>query len=174
MRMKVTGVLKVPGFSTYLHPLGDGRLLGVGQGATAGGVTTGSKVSLFDVSNATRPQELATWMLTGSASVAQWDHRAFLYWAPERVAVLPVDLYEGNDGAGFSGAIALKIGNDSMLSTGRIAHPRCCGSFPYPQPIERNLVLGKLSLWSLSRSTLQVNDIRSLKFRALVKLPDSV
>ena len=31
---RVLGELKVPGFSTYLHPLGDGLLLGVGQDAT--------------------------------------------------------------------------------------------------------------------------------------------
>ena len=34
----VTGELKIPGYSAYLHPVGDGLLLGVGQDAdlTAG------------------------------------------------------------------------------------------------------------------------------------------
>ncbi|NIQ58150.1 MAG: hypothetical protein GWN85_33190, partial [Gemmatimonadetes bacterium] len=29
----VAGELKIPGYSAYLHPVGEGRLLGVGQDA---------------------------------------------------------------------------------------------------------------------------------------------
>ena len=47
---QVTGELEIPGYSAYLHPLGDGKLLGVGQDATTDGRTTGTQVSLFDVS----------------------------------------------------------------------------------------------------------------------------
>lgn len=57
--LKVTGELKIPGFSSYLHPVGPGRILGVGQEATLKGRTTGAKVSLFDVSDVTKPKELS-------------------------------------------------------------------------------------------------------------------
>lgn len=33
-RPKVLGELKIPGFSEYLHPVGDGLLLGVGRDAS--------------------------------------------------------------------------------------------------------------------------------------------
>jgi len=56
----VTGELKIPGFSSYLHPVGDGLLLGVGQDATDQGRTLGAKVSLFDVSDPTNPLESRT------------------------------------------------------------------------------------------------------------------
>jgi hypothetical protein len=46
---RATGELEMLGFSSYLHPVGDGRLLGVGQDATAEGITTGTQLALFDV-----------------------------------------------------------------------------------------------------------------------------
>ena len=52
---RLAGELKVPGFSSYLHPVGDGRLLGVGQDADAEGRTTSLQLSLFDVSDPASP-----------------------------------------------------------------------------------------------------------------------
>ena len=37
---RVIGELKVPGYSAYLHPVGPGRLLGVGQDADSQGRTS--------------------------------------------------------------------------------------------------------------------------------------
>ena len=51
---KVVGELKINGYSAYLHPAGDGKLIGVGQEATDQGRVTGTQVSLFDVSNPRR------------------------------------------------------------------------------------------------------------------------
>ena len=50
---KVVGELKIPGYSAYLHPVGENRLLGIGrEGASV-------QASLFDVSNMAAPQRLA-------------------------------------------------------------------------------------------------------------------
>ncbi len=48
---KVLGALKIPGFSSYLHPYGEGKLLGIGMDADLGGVTNGVKLSMFDISD---------------------------------------------------------------------------------------------------------------------------
>ena len=49
---KLTGELKVSGFSSYLHPYGDGKLLGIGYEADEEtGRVTGLKLSMFDVSD---------------------------------------------------------------------------------------------------------------------------
>ena len=49
---RVLGELKIPGFSEYLHPLGDGLLLGVGREVDpATGIDQGLKISLFDVAD---------------------------------------------------------------------------------------------------------------------------
>ena len=46
------------GYSAYLHPVGDGLLLGVGQDATEQGLRSGAQVSLFDVSDPASPRRL--------------------------------------------------------------------------------------------------------------------
>lgn len=156
-KLKVTGELKIPGFSSYLHPVAPGRILGVGQEATLTGVTTGAKVSLFDVSDKTNPTELSTWTLSGSYTDAQWDHRAFLWWRKERVAVMPVNVYQyPND---FYGAIVLDVSDSKITVRGRVVQRK--GG--YSRSIQRNAIIGKTNLWSMSYDLLQVNNIKKLK-----------
>lgn len=85
---RLAGELKIPGYSAYLHPVGDGLLLGVGQSADADGRTQGTQLSLFDVSDPTSPQQLSTLMVGGSSD-AEWDHHAFLFWPEDGTIVIP-------------------------------------------------------------------------------------
>ena len=55
---RVLGALKIPGFSSYLQEVGDGRVLGIGQEATDAGRRTGFQESLFDVSDPSDPQRI--------------------------------------------------------------------------------------------------------------------
>ena len=49
---KILGELKIPGFSEYLHPYGDGKLLGIGMDVSEDGFTTeGVKLSMFNVTD---------------------------------------------------------------------------------------------------------------------------
>lgn len=49
---KIIGELKIPGFSEYLHPYGDGKLLGIGMDVDEETVATeGVKLSMFDISD---------------------------------------------------------------------------------------------------------------------------
>ena len=86
----VLGELKIPGYSAYLHPVGDGLLVGVGRDADEDGRIVGFKVSLFDVSDPAAPAEVDTWTLANAQSGVEWDHRVFLWWAPEQLMVVPV------------------------------------------------------------------------------------
>ena len=73
---KVTGELKTNGYSDYLLPVGPesaGLLLGVGKDANADGRVQGVKVSLFDVSNAAGPKELATRVIGKAGSLSGLD-----------------------------------------------------------------------------------------------------
>lgn len=85
------GELKIPGFSSYLHPVGQGRLVGVGRDADLEGRDQGFLLSLFDVSDPTDPKQLQTWTERDAWSVAGSDPQAFLWWAPESSAVLPLE-----------------------------------------------------------------------------------
>ncbi len=116
--MSVQGELKIPGFSSYLHPISDTLVLGVGQDATEDGRTTGTKVSLFDVTDPANPLEVDVWTLPDGFSDAEFDHRAFLWWAPTNTAVLPLQSYRDR----FAGAVVLKIENNTITEQGRIQH----------------------------------------------------
>ena len=113
----VIGELKIPGFSSYLHPIGDGLVLGVGSDADETGRVTGAKVSMFDVSNLADPREVAVWTAPSGWNNIGWDHRAFLWWTPEQLAVIPVTVdYE------WSGAVVLHIADGTISEAGRIVH----------------------------------------------------
>ena len=56
----ITGEVKLPGFSAYLHPFGENLLLGLGYEANEQtGSTTGLKLSLFDTSDPTDVREIS-------------------------------------------------------------------------------------------------------------------
>ncbi|HSH59494.1 MAG TPA: beta-propeller domain-containing protein, partial [Acidimicrobiales bacterium] len=92
-RPAVKGELKIPGYSAYLHPVGEHRLIGVGQEATEQGRPVGTQVSLFDVSDPGSPERLAQAVLPRSHSEAEFDHHAFLYWPSTGLTLLPVQSY---------------------------------------------------------------------------------
>lgn len=117
---QVRGELKIPGFSTYLHPIGNGRLIGIGQDATDEGRTQGLKLSLFDVSDPSDPREQVVWTLPDGYSPAEYDHRAFLWWEEQDLAVLPASSWR----SGFSGAVLLNITPDGITEVGRLDHAR--------------------------------------------------
>ncbi|MDR1808047.1 MAG: beta-propeller domain-containing protein [Propionibacteriaceae bacterium] len=75
----VLGELKIPGFSTYLHPWGDGWLVGLGQNTTDEGVSDGLKLSLFNVADPVNIAETAKLVLPWYDVPALYDHRAV--WA---------------------------------------------------------------------------------------------
>lgn len=103
----VSGELKVPGFSSYMHPIDDGHLLTIGSDATDEGQLTGLQLQIFDVTDPSAPTQ--TFKQTfGSGwdtwSEAQWDHHAFVYYASRKLLALPMDGWdESEDGAGWYG-----------------------------------------------------------------------
>jgi len=88
---RVRGKLTLPGYSDYLHPIGDRRLLGIGQNANQWGQTQGLQVSSFDILDVTDPQRTDNLNLGQYAtSPVENDARGFVYLPDARMAVLPV------------------------------------------------------------------------------------
>jgi uncharacterized secreted protein with C-terminal beta-propeller domain len=115
---RVAGELKLLGYSAYLHPVGDGLLLGIGQDATDEGRLLGAQASLFDVSDPAAPKLLDRRPLGANTSTAvESDHHAFTWWPAAHLALLPVR------GPDFSGAIGLKVGPTAIADGGRTAAP---------------------------------------------------
>ena len=95
-------------------------MLGVGSDADLDGRVTGSKVSIFDVSDPADPQEVAVWSAPGGWNDIGWEHRSFLWWGPEQLAVIPVNVW--NNGENWAGAVVLKVDGTTIEEVGRIDH----------------------------------------------------
>lgn len=66
---EVIGELKIPGFSEYLHPYGEGLLLGIGMDVDETGTTTdGVKLSMFDISDPSDVSEVQKYILENTYS----------------------------------------------------------------------------------------------------------
>lgn len=93
----VLGELKIPGFSTYLHPYDENHVIGIGQDADEfTGRTGGLKVSMFDITDYENPVVLNEVILgeSGSYSEALNDHKAFHFEKDRDFMSLPVSIYE--------------------------------------------------------------------------------
>ncbi|NLT56777.1 MAG: hypothetical protein GXX79_19880 [Actinomycetales bacterium] len=106
---RVTGELDVLGYSAYLHPVGDGLLLGVGQDADAYGRVTGLQLSLFDVADPAEPRRLDRVRLPDASSGAENDHHAFTF--DHGLALVPFTrrLVEVGDNAYDRGVLAIRV-----------------------------------------------------------------
>ena len=108
----ILGELEVPGVSTYIHPVDSETLLTIGIGPGPDGLGLDwsiTQVSLFDVSDPTNPtladslqlspgyedEECDDWGCgwSWSYSEATYEHKAFTFWAPEKLLAIPLSTY---------------------------------------------------------------------------------
>jgi hypothetical protein len=154
----VTGELKITGYSAYLHPAGDSRLIGIGQEATEQGRVLGTQLSLFDVGDPANPRRLAVHHVRYGHSEAEFDPHAFLYWPRTGLLVVPLQVYGGADVGRLAGALALRVTDTGITEAGTVQHPS--GDDRYVNQIRRSLVIDQ-TLWTLSGRGLLASDVRS-------------
>ena len=185
---RVLGELKILGYSAYLHPVGNSLLLGVGQDALETGRTTGTQVSLFDISDLSRPARIDQWQLAGASSEVEFNARAFLHWLPDNLFVLPLATHQIQNAASepFVGAVALELHDERLRERGRITHlkeapkincdswledtedglqterQQCWVNFDWRANIQRSLVIGE-RIHSLSNLGILTSEIGSLQ-----------
>lgn len=98
---RVTGELEVPGFATYLHPVGDNYLFTLGQDSRDDGLALGLKAELIDVSGDT-PEVVNTLIFgergTQSEATSNLKALSFLSVGDDELRIaLPISLFEGGD-----------------------------------------------------------------------------
>jgi uncharacterized secreted protein with C-terminal beta-propeller domain len=154
-----TGELSISGYSAHLQPVGEGRLVGIGQEAGSDGRTQGTQVSLFDVADAAAPRQLAREHVDGGQSEAEWDPHALLWWPATRLLVVPVtDFGRWGDPRPKDSALALRVTGDGLARVGAVAQPAVDGA---PPTVRRSLVVGDV-LWTLSDAGLQASGLATL------------
>ena len=159
---KVVGELKIPGYSGYLHPIGENLLLGVGQSGLDSGISPaprtrgggpGVQFSLFDISDPASPHRIDTQTYGGGAAAAEFDPKAFLYWQPRNLIIAPTNLHGDQRGRGvFSGLVLLRANADGLEEIGRLAATGADGG------VTRSLVIGD-TVYLLSDHALQANSL---------------
>lgn len=104
----VLGELKIPGYSTYLHPYDENHLIGIGMQTeeniirdSSGKVTrtsakiTGMKMALFDVSDVSNPIQISQTIIgdSNTTSAILENHKALLFSKEKEIIAIPVNSY---------------------------------------------------------------------------------
>jgi hypothetical protein len=168
---RVRGAVQLTGYSAYLHPASDTRLIGIGQQADAQGHIGGTQVSLFDVTDLTAPKRASTFPIAGGQSAAEFDPHAFLYWPAADLVVVPLQtdvvggtppIQRGSTPATpRAGALLLRITDTGITEAGFISQPAETTRQIYSSNIQRSLVIGS-TLWTMSDTGAMATDITSL------------
>ena len=152
---RVVGELTLPGFSSYLHPVDETHVLGIGY------ENSRLKVSLFDVSDPTEPVETSKFLAENySWSMATWDHKAVLFDQERGMLVIPVEttVIDGMNYTHWSGAYVFDVSAASGISLrGTISHDAYSGY----NSVLRSLYIGD-SLYTVSYSMVKANSITDL------------
>lgn len=148
---KILGELKIPGYSAYLHPVGEGLVMGVGLDGTESGTNGGMKVSLFDVSDPTKPVECGKFTMSGYEneealvyvdSDAYYDHKALCWDSQNKIMYIPysknIHRWSYTDGENYNkttaGIVALKVNEGEK--TLKVSGEYIANSTDYAQPNE--------------------------------------
>ena len=169
----LSGELKIPGYSAYLHPVGDGLLLGVGQDASDEGRVQGTKLSLFDVHDPANPVQISSLMI-GGYSEAEWDHHAFLFWPQDGTIVLPVspgwnncgfavDCLAGGLNDAIGGVVVVQLDGTTLVGRGTIASEAHVNNGCW-NPLQRSLAIGS-ELVTVGMNEMQFADRATLATR---------
>ena len=150
---RVVGELKVPGFSSYLHPLDATHLLGIGRDVDpATGRVLGLQLSIFDVGNPADPKRTATYTFAGdgwqSWSAALWDHHALSWFAEQGILALPVQ--QGEWWAGSTGLVVFKVDTTSTEGFTNL------GTISHDGTVQRSVRIGEF-VYSVSAGEVKVH-----------------
>jgi uncharacterized secreted protein with C-terminal beta-propeller domain len=119
---KVLSALKIPGFSEYMQPFGDGLLFGLGKKTNEAGMVVGLKLSMFDVSDKTDVSEIDKYVLSEDYlwTEASWNHKSILVDVEKGLIAFPsydsyfIFQYQGENG--FKLLKQLKISAESLAA----------------------------------------------------------
>ena len=112
---KALGSLKVPGYSDYLHPIGDHKILGLGIDADDQGMSRGGKVAVFDLTDPKHPVRQGQNTYAQNIQVmAGQDPRQFT-WVPASHTAYTVIARYGRTGGMTGWVSVLKVGADGSL-----------------------------------------------------------
>ena len=106
-------------YTSYLHPLDGGLMVSVKNTTDRSGELADLEVSVHDVTGASQSQRLSTWTIRAASHRVVRDHRSFLWWAANSLAVVPVEAHDLF--GGWSGAVVLRVQDGEIEELARLA-----------------------------------------------------
>ena len=177
-RPKVLGQLNTTGYSDYLQALDESHLIGIGKDTVDEGSFAwyqGVKVSLFDVSDPTKPSEVARYVIgdRGSDSLGLRDSKSILLDAEKNLLVLPVTVSlspnpsvpNAYGSPVWQGAYVFQITTNTLTFRGGVTHiPDALPPSPRTSPltITRELYIGGI-LYTISSAMIGMNSLSDLQ-----------
>lgn len=176
----ITGELKIPGFSTYMHLLDDTHLLTVGYDADDHGdfaYFDGVLLQIFDIANPAAPALAYKHVIgtRGSSSEALTNHLAFTYYREQSLLSIPMTVCEGGDddlyGAemSFSGLMLFDATAETgFTEAGRVTHEPSanisCGNWwtDASSVVRRSMFLDEF-VYSISDRELKVRSVDAIE-----------
>jgi uncharacterized secreted protein with C-terminal beta-propeller domain len=165
---KVVGTLKIPGYSTYLHPVDDNHILGFGYDTMTnewgGVVNAGLKLTLFDVTDVSSPKELDKEVIgkAGTYSELLYNHKALMFSLEKGLMAFPLNRTTDNYKPDFIGAYVYNVSSDSFSLKLKISHMDLSKGYAYGDEVKRVIYIGNY-LYSFSDNRMQIYSIDTNK-----------
>ncbi len=161
----IKGELKIPGYSSYLHPYDENHIIGIGHNTkqnSSGGITnTNMKISMFDVSDLENPKEIFSEDIGGSYAYSEleYNHKVLFYSKTKDLIGFPITLRESNYKNDRNGFIIFKID----LENGKFEkHGEILQEIDYRTNIDRAIYIEN-KLYTLADTQIVSYDLNSLE-----------
>lgn len=175
---EVLGELKIPGFSNYLHPLGEEHLIGFGSDTKvesskegeARVVTGGMKISLFDVSDFNNPIEKDMEVIggQGTSSALQYDHKALFTHQEKNLFGFPISLYGETNGDYIEfegdGAMIYTITPEGIEQTANLVKESSAQYEEWHTAIQRIIYIDD-TLFTIANSEIKSYDLNTFEIK---------
>ncbi|MEM2466050.1 MAG: beta-propeller domain-containing protein [Candidatus Bathyarchaeia archaeon] len=160
---KILGSLKIPGFTRYLHPYDETRLIGVGIDER-----NRVQILLFDVSNVSNPITVGNFTVIGERSDTPvlWEHKAFLFDKEKELLVIPLSIYDYANGFFWQGVYIFNTTDYALTFKGNATHLEGGTNWwwDYAYHIKRSLYIEDV-LYTVSEMKLKINWLKDLSPR---------
>lgn len=161
---QMLGELKIPGFSTYLHPLGEDHLIGIGQSATEEGRITGMQLSMFDVSDLSDPRQTHVHALGEGYSDALYEHLAFTYYSARNMLAIPISSYDWGERGEYRSRVGVelfKVSTETGFEESGFIGTVDEDNYGWYDSVRRTLFIGD-TFYMLTNQSLSAWDLGSL------------
>jgi uncharacterized secreted protein with C-terminal beta-propeller domain len=175
---KVLGELKIPGYSSYLHPYDDNHLIGFGRDTEemrtinskdevvrTWAENRGLKLSMFDVTDMTKPKETDVESIGDqyTNSDLMYNPKVFLFDKGWAIIAIPFNHYggdvDGQTAEELNGIRVYEITEDSLTYNGTIANADKSTDYNY---LDRVVYIGS-NFYSVSNEGIQSNNLADLE-----------